>query len=399
MTITRLPTRSPPDSPIPPAHHVGGDPPTSFRNPWPSAAPPNSFRTVLATRFGSERNFVPVPTDRDELVAVRTPDWGNGKEGLKATWIGHASFLVETSAPGLASGARGEEGEGKDPEERQRRGVRILLDPVFSERTSPSQWFGPKRYTPPPCRVEELPEVDVVVVSHDHYDHLDAATIKEVDRRGNGRVKYLCGLGNRGHFEGMGVPVKNVVEMDWWDRVEVAVGNIGKVTIACTPAQHFSGRAPWNMASGLWCSWVIEDHVIGSIDEVKKLYFAGDTGYRARPSPEPQDLSPLPYCPAFSQIGHLYGPFNLALLPIGLYSPPSFMSTVHCAPEDSVCIHKDIKSQKSIGMHWGTVRGGLSAHYEDVREPPKRWRDSCEKAGLVWNRDIGLCDIGETTVV
>jgi N-acyl-phosphatidylethanolamine-hydrolysing phospholipase D len=111
------------------------------------------------------------------------------------------------------------------------------------------------------------------------------------------------------------------------------------------------------------------------------------------------DLSTLPFCPAFSEIGKIFGPFDLALLPIGCCTPRAFMSSVHCTPEDSICIHKDIRSKKSIGMHYGTVRGGISGHFEDVRDPPKWWKAACEEAGLVWGQDIDLCDIGETVIV
>ncbi|KAI9714716.1 MAG: hypothetical protein M1820_000005 [Bogoriella megaspora] len=402
ITVTPLPTNQPPSYTT--DHHVG-NPPTSFRNPWPSAGIENSLFKNFQTRFGRDRNFVPVPNDRKELVQVRKPDWGAGQDGLKATWIGHASFLVETSVSMIVGEER--EGDGEDGI-RTKRGMRILLDPVFSERTSPSQWFGPKRYTPTPCKIDELPEVDLVVISHNHYDHLDDMTIREVYKRGQGKVRFLCGLGNRKCFEGMGVPTMDVVELDWWDGVEIKVEGVGSVKIVCTPAQHFSGRSAFNMGTGLWCSWVIEEINgvsktksvdLGKTSRGRRLYFSGDTGYRARPSPEPEDLSTLPHCPAFSEIGELYGPFDLALLPIGLYSPPSFMANIHCPPEDSVCIHKDIQSKKSIGMHWGTVRGGISGQYEDVREPPRRWKESCEKAGLKWGEDAGLCDIGETVVV
>ena len=268
IALTRLPARYPPEYPsFHPPHHVGS-PPTSFRNPWPSAGERPSLFSAFNTRFGPNRNFVPVPNDRAELVQVRKPDWGANKPGLKATWIGHASFLVETTA---ARGAA--------------RGVRMLLDPVFSERTSPFQSIGPKRYTPTPCGIEELPEIDLVLISHNHYDHLDAWTIKEVDRMGKGRVRYLCGSGNKSSLEGLGVKGKDVVEMDWWDRVGITVDDVGKIEIVCTPAQHNSGRAVWNLGTGLWCSWVVEEDS-GTVKtdaaansespgRTKKLYFAG----------------------------------------------------------------------------------------------------------------------------
>ncbi|VUC20909.1 unnamed protein product, partial [Clonostachys rosea] len=127
-----------------------------------------------------------------------------------------------------------------------------------------------------------------------------------------------------------------------------------------------------------------------------------DTGYRSITEADVKagkDIDDLPRCPAFAQIGERYGPFDLSLLPIGCYTPRTFLSGVHCAPEDSIEIHVDIRSKKSLGMHYGTVRGGLSAQYEDVREPPRRWREACEKRGLTWNDEITLCDIGETVFV
>ncbi|KAJ6507479.1 beta-lactamase superfamily domain-containing protein [Mycena vulgaris] len=389
VTVTYLPPRSPPSATSPPAHHVG-NPATSFRNPWPSFSKPPSLLSLLQTRFSWNRTFVPVPATRDELVPIRTPDWGAGHAGLKATWIGHASFLVETSSSAGAG-----------------RGVRILLDPVFSERMSPVAFAGPKRFSPPPCALEALPEVDVVAISHDHYDHLDAATIRFVNERGGGRVKFLCALGVGRHLMGMGVREEDVVELDWWGGVQIEVEGVGSVRMVCTPCQHLSGRSPWDMGVALWCSWVLEEGSAEKAEEPtaenhsKRLFFAGDTAYRTIPheAPADADLSAHPHCPAFAEIGALYGPFDLALLPIGCYLPRAFMSRLHCAPEDSVCIHRDIRSKRSIGMHYGTVRGGLSQEYEDVREPPRRWKEACEKGGLVWGQDAGLCDIGETVVV
>ncbi|KAJ7145664.1 beta-lactamase superfamily domain-containing protein [Mycena epipterygia] len=390
ITVTHLPSRPPPSAASPPAHHVG-NPATSFRNPWPSFGKTHGLLSILQMRFSPNRPSVPLPSTREELVPIRTPDWGAGKAGLKATWFGHASFLIETS--GNAGAARG---------------VRVLLDPVFSERMSPVGFAGPKRFSPTPCALEELPQVDVVAISHDHYDHLDIPTIQFIRERGEGRVKFLCGLGVGRHLMGMGVDAKDVVELDWWDGVRIEVEGVGSVRMVCTPAQHMSGRTPWGIGVTLWCSWVIEEEELTSDAEeitktesveAKKLFFAGDTAYRAVYEETPADISSLPHCPAFAEIGDLYGPFDLALLPIGCYLPRASLSHVHCAPEDSVCIHRDVRSKKSIGMHYGTVRGGISKEYEDVREPPRRWREACEKEGLVWETEVGLCDIGETVVV
>jgi len=148
----------------------------------------------------------------------------------------------------------------------------------------------------------------------------------------------------------------------------------------------------------LWCSWALEA-------SGRKLYFGGDTGYQAKDTPAP--------CPIFVQIGDLLGPFDLALLPIGLCTPYSFMGNVHATPEQSLLIHKEIKAKLSIGMHYGTVRGGLSSQFEDVRDPPRRWRQAAEEEGL-WrgggvegvgeivdtkSSGVGLCDVGETVSV
>ena len=262
------------------------------------------------------------------------------------------------------------------------------------------------RYTPTPCALQEIPEVDLVLLSHNHYDHTDADTLREVHRMRQGNVRFLCALGNAAFLHGLGIGSEQVVELDWWDSRTLDVPGVGTVRLTCTPSQHFSGRSIFDAGCTLWCSWVVEELEAQSPTENpktegKKVFFAGDTGYRAVPYDHPPGKSEdsLPHCPAFAEIGQRFGPFDLALLPIGLYSPRQFMSSVHCNPEDSVCIHQDIKSKKSIGIHWGTVRGGISGQYEDVREPPRRWREAVEKKGLVWDKDAGLLDIGETLVI
>lgn len=425
-----------PSYPLNKSHHVG-TPRTHFQNPWPSFKEYGLF-DLVKTRFGSNRNFVPVPENRQGLVKIQEPDWGGrsdpNKERLKATWIGHASWLVETAAQQHAVHQESEKQSGSETghDEQARRGVRVLLDPVFSERTSPFSFFGPKRYTPTPCSVADLPEVDLVCISHNHYDHLDSSTVQELSLKSS-RTHFLCPLGIKAWFVSIGVDAKRVTELDWWQAVESTVSSVGTIRVVCTPAQHTSARGVGDKNKTLWCSWALGSLVPSTPQEqldaqaekhdvhvtpvelpaqqnetelsnflsTPRLYFAGDTGYRtvSTPNPTVEEAAKFPHCPAFSTIGSLLGPFDLALLPIGLYSPRDFMSSVHCCPEDSACLAKDVKAKRSIGMHYGTVRGGLSGQYEDVLEPPRRWKKACEDAGLRWGEQAGLCDIGETVVV
>ena len=244
---------------------------------------------------------------------------------------------------------------------------------------------GPKRYTSTPC------DIDLIVTSHDHYDHMDLATIKQIcdqqRTRGAPRPHFLAGLGNACHFlaAGAGIISADITECDWWDCVEVTVPGVGMVELTCTPTQHLSGRGLFDRGKSLWCSWCVDDPASS-----KKLFFAGDTAYKDSDAPTA--------CPVFKQIGEVFAGFDLALLPIGLFTPREFMGSVHCSPEDSLEVHKDVRSRRSIGMHYGTFRGGVSMHYEDVRDPPKRWKEACEQEGR-WGKECGLCDVGETIVV
>lgn len=389
ISIRQLPPRNPDPSPVKNSHHIDSGP-SGFKNPWPSFSSHASRSEIFQLRFGKhpDKNNVPVPegpngTRSTELVKVLTPKWGaDAPDKLRATWLGHASFLIETPA---APGAR--------------RGIRILFDPVFSERTSPFNWIGPKRYTPTPCAIDELPDIDVICISHNHYDHLDINTVTPLYQKHKGKLHFLVGLNIKSWFvDHVGCASEEVTELDWWDRCEFDVKDLGTAQFTCTPAQHTSGRTIWDTGKTLWCSWALE---AGG----KKFWFAGDTAYQAQGTPSP--------CPAFQEIGETVGPFDLALLPIGLYSPPSFMGNVHVTPEQSFQIHLDVKSKHSIGMHYGTVRGGLSGAFEDVRDPPRRWRAIAEKASA-WrgggiegdgksvdfsDDGVGLCHVGETVTV
>ncbi|KAH7379186.1 beta-lactamase superfamily domain-containing protein [Phaeosphaeria sp. MPI-PUGE-AT-0046c] len=362
------------------AHYVG-NPPTSFKNPWPSYQK-SSLPTLFRARWTIPKNFVPVPADRLGLVNVQKPDFSPQSDGLKATWIGHASFLIETRA-----------------QPRQNRGLRLLLDPVWSDRVGPYGMVGPVRFTPPPCTIDELPEIDAVVISHDHYDHLDSATLKKLNEKQKGNMHYFCALGVKAVLISLGAGIRSeqVTELDWFDGINFARDGLGSVQLVCTPAQHQSGRTPWSFDSTLWCSWIVKE----PSPTGKRLYFAGDTGYCHVTSDTQfsHHDAPHPPCPAFKQIGDLYGPFDLALVPAGCFKPRSVLSGQHSSPEDSLAIHKDLRSKRSIAMHYGTFRGAFSAQYEPVTEPAERWKKAAEAEGLDWDSEIGLCDIGGSIVV
>ncbi|KAJ3341171.1 hypothetical protein HDU93_005580 [Gonapodya sp. JEL0774] len=225
------------------------------------------------------------------------------------------------------------------------------------------------------------------------YDHLDLPTIQRLSELKVGaQTTYFVPLGNKEWFK-KSAPGVRVVEGDWWDEWEFEkdaatgqkVEKSSKVTIACTPAQHFSSRTAWDRNATLWSSWVVKS-------PSASFFFGGDTGYRSVPKdwPDPyKDLEKLPHCPAFKEIGKKYGPFDLAAIPIGAYSPRWFMSGIHCSPEDSVELHRDIGSRKSVGMHWGT----FSLTDEAYWEPPQRLKDAL-KANGISDEEFVTVDIG-----
>lgn len=205
-------------------------------------------------------------------------------------------------------------------------GMIVLTDPMFSTRASPSQLFGPKRYRPPACVIEDLPEsLDAVVISHNHYDHLDAGSVSALNNRYGTKLRWFVPIGLKKWFEDM--KVKNVVELDWWE--EYCVNEDFKFVL--TPAQHWSKRGLNDDFSSLWGSWSI-------IGPKNRFFFTGDTGY----------------CSVFKEIGQIYGPFTAAAIPIGAYSPRWFMGPQHVDPESAVQIHRDIRSKSSMAIHWGT---------------------------------------------
>lgn len=234
------------------------------------------------------------------------------------TWIGHSTFLF------------------------QHRGLNVITDPVFSERASPLGFAGPKRYTPPAMHIDHLPPLDLVLLSHNHYDHLDRQAVKTIARRNEGRTRFLVPLRVADWFRRE--KIDNVIELDWWHETAPVDGR-SDVKAWFVPAQHFSGRGVNDRNRSLWGGWVLE------IDGYR-LFFAGDTGYGKD----------------FADIGAVFGGFDLSLIPIGAYEPQWFMNAVHVNPEDAVRIHRDVRSKLSIGMHWGT----FILTDEPVDEPPQR---------------------------
>ncbi|KAL8716317.1 MAG: hypothetical protein Q9220_000222 [cf. Caloplaca sp. 1 TL-2023] len=372
-------------------HHLKAG--KGFTNPWESwrdfNGPAIAWAMTKRRLTGSGNS----PDTTPPTVPVRKPNFLTSRETptLRATWLGHACYLVEF--PG---------------------GLRVLFDPVFEARCSPFSWLGPKRYTEIPCEIEDIPVVDAVVISHSHYDHLSGPTVKRIQAR-HPRAHFFVPLRLKEFFTSSGI--HNVTELDWWEERDVSlsshnstpkvstdttksamtsekksveVANQITARIGCLPCQHTSARTGWDKGQTLWASWSVESG--GS-----KVWFGGDTGYRAVPElpKDVDDYGPehdYPHCPAFKQIGELRGPFDLGLIPIGAYDPRWIMSPMHANPFDSVNIFRDTKCKRAMGIHWGT----WVLTEEDVLEPPQLLKKALAKNGISETGVFDVCDIGES---
>jgi len=236
----------------------------------------------------------------EELNAPVGPKPANKvDDSIKVTFVNHSTFLIQVD------------------------GMNILTDPVWSERTSPVAFAGPKRMRPPGIRFEDLPDIDLILISHNHYDHLDVATLKRLIKKHQPKVITPLGVG--AFISKLGTD--NYVDMDWWQEL----GLSKKITLACVPAQHFSGRGFFDRDATLWCGYVFKT-------SLGEIYFAGDSGYGA----------------FFKEIGQRYQDIKVALIPIGAYLPHWFMSPIHISPEEAVRVHLDVNAERSVGMHFGT---------------------------------------------
>lgn len=271
------------------------------------------LRELIPDR-GAGRPPAPVP-----LV---TPDFGGAAEPLAVTWLGHATALVEVD------------------------GYRVLTDPLFSDRCSPSDAVGPRRLHPPPVELSALPAVDAIVISHDHYDHLDIDSVTALAR--SQRAPFVVPLGVGAHLRSWGVPSERVVELDWDEHT-----TLGELRLTCTPARHFSGRFLSRNVT-LWASWVIAG-------PRHRVFFGGDSGYTT----------------SFHQIGAEHGPFDATLLPIGAYN--TAWPDVHMNPEEAVRTHRDLNGASAgllVPIHWCTFR--LAPH--PWVEPVERLLDAAHAA-------------------
>jgi L-ascorbate metabolism protein UlaG (beta-lactamase superfamily) len=230
---------------------------------------------------------------------------------------------------------------------------------MFSERASPVSLAGPKRLALPGAALKDLPKIDAVIISHNHYDHLDADSVKAI---GDG-PRYFVPLGFSQWFNSRGI--NNVQELDWWGSAELRGLRFHSV-----PAQHFSSRTPFDRNEMLWSGWVIETRA-------GKIYFSGCTGY----------------APLFQEIGKRLGPMRLSFIPVGGYSPRWFMKAMHVDPPEAVRIHQDVRSEQSVGMHWATFK----LTDEHLSEPPVYLRKALKEAGIDENR-FSVMNIGETRV-
>ncbi|KAI0688993.1 beta-lactamase superfamily domain-containing protein [Cytidiella melzeri] len=363
-----------------PAHHVDG----GFVNPWPSFR--LKFNWTFPFRVGANQicNQPKVPANMASLIPVHAPNWGLGESptAVKATWLGHACYLVELPAP-----------------EGAKRGARIIFDPALSHRCFSSEYLGPARITPVPCEIEDIPELDAIVLSHNHYDHTDTKSLQKLVKQHSPHV--FAPLGNRPYLESCGISSTSIHILDWWGSNEVTVElpsttdekRTASFNVICTPCQHISGRSVTDRCKTLWASWAVEEILPkgSSRTDSKKVWFGGDTGYRT--VFEGENEADVPTCPAFAEIGERIGPFDLAMIPIGAYHPQHFFSSVHASPMDSVRIFEDVKAKKALAMHWGT----WLLTTEPIMEPPELLRKECHKSGIP-EGDFDICGLGETRV-
>ncbi len=313
-----------------------------FRNNYLTEPIGGSF---LKWQYERTRDGVPKPPANNYQFPVDHPDvaWLKANRSVNtATWIGHATVLMQVA------------------------GVNILTDPIFSERASPVGFAGPKRKVAPGLSYDQLPHIDVVVISHNHYDHLDRDSVQRLNAQAGGAPLFLVGLGNKAWMNEAGIT--NVREMDWWQQTDA-----NGLEITFVPVQHWSARGVTDRFKTLWGAWVVKAPEktsatagtaanAASAQQPFSFFFAGDAGYSKD----------------FADIHKRFDRFDLALLPIGAYAPRWFMKNQHVDPAEAVQIHRDLRAKQSVAIHWGT----FELTDEPLDEPPLALVREREKAGV-----------------
>jgi L-ascorbate metabolism protein UlaG (beta-lactamase superfamily) len=282
----------------------------NFWNEDPTVMSPegNMGSTIMEFIVGNGEMTVPscaLPLAKaPEAILAQPPS-----SGLRITWLGHSTTLIEID------------------------GRRILSDPIWGERASPFGFAGPKRFHPPPLAFADLPPIDAVIISHDHYDHLDMGTVRALAAKG---VPFLVGLGVGAHLEAWGVPATQVREHEWWQETPLP----GGVRIVSTPARHFSGRGLFNRNSTLWTSWSL-------IGPRHRVYFSGDTGLMST---------------GFETIREKLGPFDVSMLEIGQWHRN--WGQIHLGPRGALAAHRGLGAKHLLPIHWATFELGLHAWSE-----------------------------------
>jgi N-acyl-phosphatidylethanolamine-hydrolysing phospholipase D len=290
-----------------------------YSNPWPHED--HSVLSLLRWRLVRMPDDERFTTDDSPAPLVPFTPAAPPEQGWRITWLGHASFLIQ----GL--------------------GHSFLIDPVFADHCAPFPIKSLYRRVPLPCRIEDLPKINAILLTHSHYDHLDLASLRTIGTD----IPVVISSGHSKWMRGKGF--SNVRELAWNESLELFPG----IKLSSTPAQHFSARTPFDRNVGHWCGWLLEG---GGV----KLWHAGDTGY----------------CPAFQEIGEKHGPIDFAMIPIGAYSPRWFMRPIHIDPEEAVQVFLDARCKRAIAMHWGT----FPLTDEPMSEPPLRLRRAVAEAGL-----------------
>ncbi len=290
---------------------------------------PRGLMQLLRWRWNAAREGLPpppatpTPTAVADLPFIRSNATAGAAMQPAVTWIGHATVLAQMG------------------------GLNVLTDPVFSERASPFSFVGPKRAQPPGVALADLPHVDLVLISHNHYDHCDVETLKSLAAQAGGPPLFIVPLALKTWMTGIGIDAGRVVELDWWQSHTVR-----GVEVVFTPSQHWSGRGLLDRMDTLWGGYAV-------FAPDFQWFFVGDTGYS-------KDFSDIRAHFADRQTDRLGGGFDLAMIPVGSYEPRWFMAEQHVNPEEAVRIHQDLHAKQSLGVHWGT----FELTDESLDDPP-----------------------------